>query len=129
MTCQRTYVQKKWETLRILYLTSVNRILLEKLRRVPCLVKEFPAFYGTRNSISAFIKPTTCPYPKPVQPSPPTPTPNGFFKIQFHILWPMPRCWLRFLFWFPHQKPCMQFCFPPYVPHDPPISLSLISTT
>jgi hypothetical protein len=47
-------------------LTPRNRILLENLTHLQ-LVKEFPAFYGTRKFITAFPK---YPYPDPTQSNP-----------------------------------------------------------
>ena len=50
-------------------LTSWSKVLLEKLTGSQ-LVKNFPAFYGTRRFITALQKPTICPYPEPDSSSP-----------------------------------------------------------
>ena len=50
-------------------LTPWSRVLLQKLTGLQ-LVKNFPAFYGTRRFITAFTSAATCPYPEPHQSSP-----------------------------------------------------------
>jgi hypothetical protein len=69
--------------LRMYLLTQWSRVLLEKLT-CSQLVKQFPAFYGTRNSsLLPLQEPTICPCSKLDKSS--TFLPSHFLKIHFDI--------------------------------------------
>ena len=59
--------------------TPRSRVLLEKLTGSKQLVKIFPAFMGPKGLLLHLQEPATCPYPKPDQSSPCTP--SHFLKI------------------------------------------------
>jgi hypothetical protein len=51
------------------YLSPWSRVLLEELL-VTQLVKKFPTFYGTKDSLPCSKGPTTGPYPEPDESNP-----------------------------------------------------------
>jgi hypothetical protein len=90
----------------------------------PQLVKKFPAFYGTRNFITAFTRAghlsLSC--ARLIQPMPP----SHFLEIHFNIILP---CTTRSSKWSRQAsppKPCVHLCFLPYGLHGPLISFFLI---
>jgi hypothetical protein len=102
-------------------LTPWSRVLLEKLTGSQ-LVKKFPAFYGTRNVITAFTnaRHLSLFWARPIQSMPPLPTSWRSILILFshlrlvHPSGPFPSAIL--------MKTPFTPLSPPYVLRDPPIS-------
>ena len=109
-------------------LTPRSRVLLEKLAGSQLVFKIFPASMWPEGLLLHLQEPATCPYPKPDQSSPCTP--SHFLKSHLNIILPsMPEFSKWFLsFMFLHQTSCIHLSSPPYMLHAPPISFFSISS-
>ena len=107
----------------LLYLlTAWNRVLLERLTGLQP-VKKFPAFHGTRRSITALTSAKPTAHILSQLDAVHTPT-SHFLKIHFNINLPStsgsPKWSVSLRF--PHQKPCVRLCYHPFTLHARSIS-------